>query len=263
MKNKFECGNMSKVIYKDNIVYRDLKPQSKTIHKLLKHLEEKNINFVPKFLGIYEETQEMLSYVNGNTIEDYPNVCDLDKKIEIVREAAVLLKKFHDATEDYVADSGDIWFLRYNGNLKKEVICHNDFAPYNITFEENKPVGIIDFDTACPAPRIWDVAYAAYRFVPLSYRIYDKNKNEYRIYDKNIDKDERKILLYEFLNEYGMSDIREVIKTVLLRLQSLVDLFDEECQKGNMAFVKMKREGHQELYKKEIKFIEENMNDWF
>ena len=29
-------------------------------------------------------------------------------------------------------------------------------------------VGVIDFDTASPGPRVWDLAYTAYRFVPLT-----------------------------------------------------------------------------------------------
>jgi len=35
-------------------------------------------------------------------------------------------------------------------------------------FRKGMPVALIDFDTAHPGPRIWDVAYAAYRFVPLT-----------------------------------------------------------------------------------------------
>ncbi len=39
-------------------------------------------------------------------------------------------------------------------------------------------------------------------------------------------------------------------------------LFDEECRKGNTAFVRMKEEGHQQFYRNEIEFIEVNMLDW-
>jgi aminoglycoside phosphotransferase (APT) family kinase protein len=48
-----------------------------------------------------------------------------------------------------------------------EVICHNDFAPYNCVFREGRFVGAIDFDLCAPGPRLWDIAYTAYRFVPL------------------------------------------------------------------------------------------------
>lgn len=53
-----------------------------------------------------------------------------------------------------------------------------------------------------------------------------------------------------------------VLQNVLMRLEALVKLFDEECRKGNPAFVRMKEEGHQQFYRNEIQFIKENMLDW-
>ncbi|MET1008361.1 MAG: phosphotransferase, partial [Propionibacteriaceae bacterium] len=44
----------------------------------------------------------------------------------------------------------------------------NDFAPYNLVFRDGHLVGVIDFDTASPGPRIWDLAYLAYRLVPFA-----------------------------------------------------------------------------------------------
>ena len=58
--------------------------------------------------------------------------------------------------------------LAMPGDLPAEVVCHNDFAPYNVVFGDDGPVGVIDWETAAPGARVWDVAYAAYRFVPLS-----------------------------------------------------------------------------------------------
>jgi hypothetical protein len=48
-----------------------------------------------------------------------------------------------------------------------EVVCHGDLAPYNCVFDGDRLVGVIDFDTAHPGPRLWDVAGGAYRLVPL------------------------------------------------------------------------------------------------
>ena len=258
----FKKGNMSQVHRDGNVVQRDLKPQSKTIHRLLRHLENKSIVFVPRFLGVNDENMEMLSFVEGETIEDYPAVSEIQIRTKTVQQAAEILRDYHDATLDFKKHPDDIWFLNYEGGLEKEVICHNDFAPYNITFKDNKPIGIIDFDTACPAPRIWDVAYAVYRFVPLGSEVYDPEQNKYRKYDKTLDCTERKLLLRAFLNAYGDMNVSEVLNNVILRLQALVRLFDEECRKGNKAFIRMKEEGHQQLYINEIEFIKENMQDW-
>ena len=48
------------------------------------------------------------------------------------------------------------------------MICHNDFAPYNLVFRDGVPVGAINFEAAAPGPRAWDLAYLAYRLVPLA-----------------------------------------------------------------------------------------------
>lgn len=271
---------MSEVYRDGDIVYRDIKLQSKTISRLLLHLENKGIQFTPRFLGTKNVNvkQEMLSFVEGETIEDYPTQNDIQSKMMTVQLAAKMLREYHDATLDFERCDEDIWFLSYEGNLQKEVICHNDFAPYNVTFKHHKPIGLIDFDTACPAPRIWDVAYAVYRFVPLSMTVYDPNTNKYRKYDKILDCSERALLLRAFLEAYARGiedvttvsgvevidvlDVLEVLQHVIKRLEALVKLFDEECSKGNVAFIKMQAEGHQQLYIDEIAFIRENMRDW-
>lgn len=49
-----------------------------------------------------------------------------------------------------------------------EVICHNDAAPYNMTFIDGRIAGLFDFDTAAPGPRVRDLAYLAYRLAPLA-----------------------------------------------------------------------------------------------
>lgn len=255
-------GNISKVTRNGNIVYRDLKPQSSTVHRLLLHLENKGVTFTPRFLGVDENNQEMLSFMEGDTIEDYPCQKELQSKSVTVQMAAKMLRVYHDATLDFERCPEDIWFLNYEGGLQKEVICHNDFAPYNITFKDNKPVGMIDFDTVCPAPRIWDIAYAVYRFVPLSMEVYDPIRKKYRLYDKTLDCLERKSFINLFINTYGIGNSHEVLQTVIMRLQALVQLFDTECGKGNSAFIKMKEEGHQQFYVNEIAFIQENMSDW-
>lgn len=83
----------------------------------------------------------------------------------VLDEAARWLRRFHDATLDFPR-AGREWML----GVRKpaEVICHGDFAPYNMVFSDGRLVGVIDYETAGPAPRAWDLAYLAYRLVPLA-----------------------------------------------------------------------------------------------
>jgi Ser/Thr protein kinase RdoA (MazF antagonist) len=47
------------------------------------------------------------------------------------------------------------------------VVCHNDFAPYNFVFTDERLTAVIDVDMASPGSRAWDLAYLAYRLAPL------------------------------------------------------------------------------------------------
>ena len=78
--------------------------------------------------------------------------------------AARLLCKVHDATAGLEIDGP--W--RSATHEPVEVICHNDFATYNLVFDGTPVVGAIDWDFASPGPRLWDLAYLAYRVVPIS-----------------------------------------------------------------------------------------------
>lgn len=198
----------------------------------------------------------------GQTIDDYPNGNSLEEKRAIIRSSAKLLRKYHDAASSFHFMETDTYFLRYDGNLPKEVMCHNDFAPYNITFENGEALGLIDFDTICPAPRVWDIAYALYRFVPLTQAVYDHSLQEYRMYT-NKDEQEYRQCVEEFLTAYGYDGSADLLEVVIERLESLICLFDEECQKGNNAFVMMKEQGHQAFYQKEVAFIRKYGSSWF
>jgi Ser/Thr protein kinase RdoA (MazF antagonist) len=69
--------------------------------------------------------------------------------------AARLLRRFHDATAGSEL-AGD-----------EEVVCHNDFAPWNTVFVVGSPVAMIDFDGARPGPRIRDLSYALWCWLGL------------------------------------------------------------------------------------------------
>jgi hypothetical protein len=47
-----------------------------------------------------------------------------------------------------------------------ETICHNELKPSNTVFRSGVPVALIDWDTAAPGPRAWDLGFAAWYWVP-------------------------------------------------------------------------------------------------
>lgn len=146
-------------------VRRQQSRNSACVHRLLRHLEVSGFDAAPRVLGVDENGREILSFLPGETTfgeelwtRDAPLVA-----------AANMLRALHDATTTFDwGDAGD-WAYAWPNPSERTVVCHNDFAPYNMMFRDGLPVGIIDFDLCGPGPRLRDLAYLAYWLVPLSF----------------------------------------------------------------------------------------------
>lgn len=237
---KLEGGNMSNVFRKVDIIYRSQGPWSSTIHRFLLHLENEGFMECPKFIGIDKNGYEMLSYVVGECKEIYPGNIGRKLHLKGVVKLATIMRRFHQASSTFVSLEEDKWMLSYDGPLESEVICHNDIAPYNMTFQEDIPYKMIDFDTCCPAPRIWDIVYALYRFVPIT------NKDFSDTYIKEC--------LTTFFKTYGMEYPEQFFAIMVNRLEALIDTINYKAKKEKV-FKKMLADGHVDFYNKEIEYI--------
>jgi aminoglycoside phosphotransferase len=158
-----EGGNLSAVVRVGDTVRRPLKPWSTAVHALLRHLAAKQFTGAPRFLGLDDQGREILSFIPGVNGEQCHLWAD-----EVLISAARLLRHYHDATVDFLPAPETNWQYIHPDAHQHEVICHNDFAPYNLIFDPHQPIGLIDFDMAGPGPRLRDVAMAVYWFTPLS-----------------------------------------------------------------------------------------------
>lgn len=242
-------GDREASIYQDgDIVVRPLNPWSATIHRVLNHLTQCGLTESPEFIAINGK-QEHLSFVKGDTY-NYP-LTGAIASTEALSSAAKLLRKLHDSTASFLAENQHTpltWML--TPRKPNEVICHGDFTPYNVALSGNKVVGVFDFDTAHPAPRIWDLAYSIYCWAPF------KTDKVDRLGSLSDQISRSKI----FCDSYGAtSEQRKHLPEVMIsRLTALVDFMHNEAIQGNEQFAANIEQGHHLAYLADIEYIQFN-----
>ncbi|QKS69842.1 phosphotransferase [Paenalkalicoccus suaedae] len=251
-------GNVSNVYRVGDTVRRDLKENSSRIHSVLTHLEKKGFPYAPKFLGIDDQNREILSFIDGEA-GNYPLKSYMWSDDNLA-EIAKMLRRYHDAMSDFPIEEG--WEPIDHTPPPFEVLCHNDFAVYNLIFHNKKPAGIIDFDVVAPGPRLWDIAYALYTCVPLSRHWHTEN-GETILYEPSKDAGRIRRKVQVFFDSYGMEELKEgLIEMVMLRLAGLCATMRRKADEGDAAFQKMIEERHDEHYQKDIAFIREHGTEW-
>jgi aminoglycoside phosphotransferase (APT) family kinase protein len=226
-------------------VRRTAGPWSPSVQAVLRHLQRAGIGGIPEPLGFDERGREVVSYVAGD-VWNYPLPEVVWRQSTLVA-TAVLLRRLHDATAGFEPPADARWMLAMPGDLPAEVVCHNDFAPYNVVFDDDGPAGVIDWETAAPGARIWDVAYAAYRWVPLSRAAPAELRDAH----------EQARRLRIFCDAYGLgaADRAILLATAARRVVALRDLIVAEVAIGNPVFAERLADGHVEEYDADLAYL--------
>lgn len=227
-------GNMGEVLRRGNTVVRQAGEWTPAVHRLLVGLGAAGVRGIPRPLGMTEDGREVLSFVEG-TVPAYPMPRWVWAETALT-SAARLLRQVHDASRDL--DRSGPW--RSPVREPVEVVCHNDFATYNLVFVGPEVVGVIDWDFASPGPRLWDLSYLAYRIVPLSATDRADGFTD----------EERRERLHRLLSAYSTDAAPRDLLAVLQ--QRLVDLaaFSEEAAR---RLDRPALSGHAELYRQDAR----------
>jgi hypothetical protein len=239
-------GRENKIFRVSDKVIRPSASWTPYIHNFLNFLIEEGVTYVPQPYGINENGEESLSYVQGEVYNyPLPEFMILDK---MIISSAKLLKNYHEVSARYIdkLTNKELWMLSVINPI--EVMCHGDFAPYNVTVIGEEAIGIIDFDTLHPGPRMWDIAYAIYRWVPFTN---PSNPD----FNSTLEEQIRKAKL--FLDTYGINcEERELLSKMMAdHLANLVSYMKNQAENGNIDFQKNIEEGHMDLYIKDIEYI--------
>ncbi len=144
------------VVRVGDTVRRPDKRGAVNLEALLCLLAARGFDGAPRHLGVDASGRVMLTFLEGEVPGDLGHFEDAQ-----LEAAAQLLRAFHDATEgSALVPAG------------AEVICHNDFGPPNAVFSGGLPWAMIDFDTAAPGTRLWDLGYSAFSWLDLGDREY-------------------------------------------------------------------------------------------
>ncbi|WP_144714411.1 phosphotransferase enzyme family protein [Curtobacterium pusillum] len=242
---------MERITKADDRVHRPAGPWTPTVHRLLAHLHEQGFVAAPEPIE-HGDTLETVSFVPG-TAGEYPWTADVASEAALVTTAR-LLRHYHDAAATFRRDdTRDVWWQA--DRLPVETIVHGDFAPYNCVYDGVAAVGLIDFDTAHPGPRVWDVASAVYRFAPFTTGAVEGSTAP--------SLDERLDRAAEFCRAYDLDQQsrHDLAATMTGSLVALVTTIETEAAAGNPKFVSDLQHGHADLYRADVEYIEQHADE--
>jgi Ser/Thr protein kinase RdoA (MazF antagonist) len=232
-------GNDGETTRRGDRVFRTAGPWTPGVQRLMRHLRDAGLGWVPEPLGLDARGREIVRFIPG-TVPNYPLPPYAWHERTLV-DAARVLRSLHDATAGY-ADPAARWRQPAHG---QEVICHNDFAPYNMVFRDGRLAGLIDFDMASPGSPLWDLAYLAYRLAPLSA-------------PENIEAgpfatEQQLARLRTLVDAYGTPfPLTDVLRMAQARLHDLARYSDEAADRtGNPEL-----HDHATLYRSDVAYIE-------
>ena len=227
------------------LVYRPAGLWSEQIQRLLPYVRNQSFVNLPEPFGFDEQGREVVSFLPGE-VSNYPLSANA-ASLEALTSAAKLLRGYHDASLGFLATPHKPMNWQFPPRSPNEVICHGDFAPYNVVLNGRKAVGIIDFDTAHPGPRVWDIAYALYRWSPFTN---PKNPDGFGNIKAQIKR------AGKFCEAYGLSSAQKegLGDLIIERLKELVKFMEKEAGSCG-AIVDSVAAGHHSLYLADIEYI--------
>jgi hypothetical protein len=164
-------GNQSASVRIGDTVHRRAGTWTPAVHALLAHLKRVGFGAAPEPRGMDAGGRAVLSFIPGAVHAGWPDPLPrwmFEDEATLIA-AARLLRRYHGSLDGFEPPPDAHW--RFVAPGTHEVICHNDWSPGNALFRGHIPIVMLDWDSAGPGSRAWDLASSAYWWVPLSPRI--------------------------------------------------------------------------------------------
>ncbi|MDL4818410.1 phosphotransferase enzyme family protein [Actinomadura opuntiae] len=242
-------GNVSAgVVRIGDTVRRPAGPWTPAVHALLSHLHDAGFRAAPRPLGIDEQGREVLTYVPGTTV--WPDHFALMDGLDSVERVARLVRDFHDAVQGFTPPPDARWQVLIPPDAC-EIIAHHDLAPWNLVAGDDGAWAFIDWDTAAPGSRLWDLAYACQSFIPLSA-------------DPAWRRADAAVRLGVFADAYGLDERqrRELVPLLGRRARAMHDFLRAQAAAGRQPWVTLWGQGHGDTWRGNAEYIEDRQELW-
>ena len=186
-------------------IRRSTGPWTPALHALLRHLEAVGFEGAPRVLGSDDQGREVLAFVEGE------EATWSDDELGAV---GGLVRRLHDALESFEPPPEAAWQVMVGAPGEHELICHNDLSPWNTVYRGGLPVAFFDWDLAAPGTRLWDLAWAVYRYVPLF------DDDSCRRLDIPVQPRAPRIRL--FCDAYGLGERGQLFETICKRIDAQI-----------------------------------------
>jgi hypothetical protein len=221
----FIGGNVNDATRVGDTVRRRAGPWTPAVHALLRFLENAGFE-APRARGMDEKGREILEYIEGDTHPGWPDPApDWVMDDDHLAAGARLLRRYHDLVTGFEPPAGARW--RFVAPTAHEIICHNDWAPWNALFRDRRLAVMLDWDMAGPGTRVWDIANSACSWV----RLFSGPT------EVAIEEQARRLRL--FCDAYGMSDRSALLDVLKERTLFVGEFIAEQARLGDKGFMKL------------------------
>jgi thiamine kinase-like enzyme len=237
-----------RVLRVGNTVHRPVHAWSSSVHSLLQYLESVDFPYSPRFLGIDEQGREVLTYIDGES-----GAAGWRKIHSQTGLAAFahLLKEYHSAIAGYRPASAS-WSGVHEILKPGQIICHGDFGPWNVVWQDERPVGLLDWDYARPADLTFDIAYALEYVTPFRD---DDFCTSWMHFPAAPERAER---LRAFVTAYGADPSADWSAAVIKLQKEELNLVQRLANDGLEPQLTWVRDGYLDELKKHIQWSENN-----
>ena len=238
-------GNLNDAVRIGDTVRRRTGPWTPSVHALLRYLEAAGFD-APRVIGMDDQGREVLRFIAGEahsgTVVPVPD--HVMEETHLV-EAAGLLRRYHDVVASFRPPQDAQW--RLMAPTAHEIVCHNDWSPWNSLFRDGQIEVMLDWDLAGPGSRLWDVANAAYCWAPLFDSV------------KTWSVAERARRLRLFLDSYGLEDRTQVLPTMRLRLVHVSKFIETEARAGDPGMQRLLSQNVPRImFENDVRYLDEH-----